>query len=80
MQTGHIYKKVNLKGKGSWYLRYWDTIIQPDGSAKRKLVTTMSPYEIFTAVSSVLWRRSPSSRMLVAVAHVGLFRTTFHLS
>ncbi len=24
MQTGHIYKKVNKKGKGSWYLRYWD--------------------------------------------------------
>lgn len=27
MQTGHIYKKVNKKGKGSWYLRYWDDVV-----------------------------------------------------
>ena len=54
MQTGHIYKKVNKKGKGSWYLRYWDTIIQPDGSAKRKLVTKqLAPYPEYRSKDSV---------------------------
>ncbi len=54
MQTGHIYKKVNKKGKGSWYLRYWDTIIQPDRSAKRKLVTKLlAPYPEYRSKDSV---------------------------
>ncbi len=54
MQTGHVYKKVNKQGKGSWYLRYWDTIIQPDGSAKRKLVTKLlAPYPAYRSKDSV---------------------------
>ena len=66
MQTGHIYKKVNKKGKGSWYLRYWDDVIlkveihNDNGKPeirlekKRKLCTRkIAPYPQYRSKDSV---------------------------